>query len=75
MGTLLPVAIALAALVLTYFTCIRPMRRGHCVMTTGRQEPAEDPAVLKEIAQLRTEIGALRGDTGVQASPGQNPTI
>lgn len=61
METLLPVGVAAAALVLTYFICIRPMRRGHCMMMP-RSQPVENPAVSGEIAQLRAEIAALRGE-------------
>lgn len=71
METLLPVGVAAAALVLTYFTCIRPMRRGHCMPRS--LEPVEDPAVSGEIAQLRAEIAALRGENVDDATADPSP--
>ncbi len=65
----LPFAIMLfvAALALTYFFCIRPMRRGqgHCgsVLAGSTGEGAEDPAAARqraEIASLREEIQSLK---------------
>ena len=72
----LPFAIGLfvAALVLTYFTCIRPMRRGqgHCgtcaategMKGTGRQRKTEmaahDVRQRAEIARLREDIESLK---------------
>ncbi len=74
METLLPVGVAAAALVLTYFTCIRPMRRGHCMMMPRSQEPVENPAVSGEIAELRAEIAALRGENVDNATADPSPT-
>ncbi len=68
METLLPVGVAATALVLTYFTCIRPMRRGHCTMTPRSQKLTENPAVSEEIAQLRAEIATMRADYVVDAA-------
>lgn len=73
METLLPVGVAVVALVLTYFTCVRPMRRGHCMMVPPGREPVEDPALSQEIAQLRGEIAALRGGDHRQHGPGSSP--
>lgn len=57
----LPILVALAALTLTYFFCLRPMRRGHCAATPQAGESAEREA---EIARLRAEVAALRSDMG-----------
>ncbi len=73
METLLPVGVAATAIVLTYFTCIRPMRRGHCTMTPRSQEPVENPAVSGEIAQLRAEIATLRGENVDNATADPSP--
>ena len=66
----LPFAISLfvVALALTYFFCIRPMRRGqgHCggsVLAGSTRKGAEDPAAARqraEIASLREEIQSLK---------------
>lgn len=61
METLLPLGVAGAALVLTYFTCLRPMRRGHCMMMPRTQERDAGRDVSGEIARLRAEVAALRG--------------
>lgn len=74
METLLPVGVAAAALVLTYFVCIRPMRRGHCMMMPRSQAPVENPAVSGEIAQLRAEVAALRDENVDNATADPSPT-
>lgn len=58
-------AVLLASLTLTYFFCLRPMRRGHCATsmvagwnTTSTQAPDQDA----EIARLRQEVSALRAE-------------
>lgn len=73
METFLPIGITAAALVLTYFTCIRPMRRGHCMTMPRSREPVENPAISGEIAQLRAEIAALRGEDLGQHDRGSSP--
>lgn len=65
METYLPAVVAAAAVGLTYFMCIRPMRRGHCA-TNFQQSASRDDARASEIEQLRAEIAELRHD---QASP------
>lgn len=64
----LPLAIIAAALGLTYFACLRPMRRGHCAMTpqqraTGTTENAA------EIARLRAEVARLREQQRLDTEP------
>lgn len=65
----LPFAVGLfvAAVALTYFFCIRPMRRGqgHCgsVITGSTRNNAQDPAATRqraEIDSLRAEIESLK---------------
>ncbi|GAB3668675.1 hypothetical protein GCM10027596_39820 [Nocardioides korecus] len=74
METLLPVGVTAAALVLTYFTCLRPMRRGHCMMMPSRHESVENCAVSDEAARLRAEIAALRGENVDDATADPSPT-
>lgn len=73
METFLPVGVTVVALVLTYFTCIRPMRRGHCMVAPPGRESVEDPALSQEIAQLRGEIAALRSDDLGHHDRGSSP--
>lgn len=58
----LAAAVFAASLVLTYFFCLRPMRRGQCAMApkthAGEQAPLRDREA--EIARLRDEIVALK---------------
>lgn len=63
MPTWLAALIALAALAVTYFLCIRPMRHGgHCGMGGACQADAERE---RELADLREELRILRAqDTG-----------
>lgn len=51
MSTSLAALTAIAAIAITYFTCIRPMRRG-----TGSAEAELD----RQIASLREEVRVLR---------------
>ncbi len=64
MPTWLAGLVALAAVVTVYFTCLRPMRRGHCALPAGGQ----DTELQREIAELREELRILRAqdalDTG-----------
>jgi hypothetical protein len=61
-STWLAAVVALAAITLTYFTCVRPHlpgRRG------GRVGPhSEDRAVDRQLADLRDELRALQADRG-----------
>jgi hypothetical protein len=50
--TLVAAAVAIAAVVLTYLCCIRPMRRRQCAMTP---RPFQG-----EVARLRAEIATLK---------------
>lgn len=54
-----PALVAVAAITLTYFTCIRPMRRGHCGMTPGQHAGVVDSEREAEIARLRAEVADL----------------
>ena len=65
----LPFAIGLfvAALAVTYFTCIRPMRRGqgHCGMGAALEGIKDSDAKRRaEIARLREEIESLKAPRG-----------
>lgn len=62
METYVPLGIAVVSIVLTYFVCIRPMRRGHCMTMSMNRQPAETDDSLREITELRAEVAALRGE-------------
>ena len=56
-------SIFLASLAMTYFFCLRPMRRGNCSMGHGSCRP--EPGVTgtdrgQELVRLRNQIAALR---------------
>jgi hypothetical protein len=60
---LLPIGATLAAAMLTYFFCMRPMRSGrHCLR--HREDPrvgsASDADLREEIRQAREELARLR---------------
>lgn len=55
MSTSLAALIALAAITMTYFTCVRPMRRGH--RAAGSSGEAE---LDRQIASLREKLRVLR---------------
>lgn len=53
----------LASLVLMYFFCVRPMRRGRCAMTPEARAGGQASAATDreaEIARLRDEIAPLK---------------
>ncbi|MGH3980431.1 MAG: hypothetical protein ACRDRZ_15735 [Pseudonocardiaceae bacterium] len=56
MDTLVLALVAAASLTATWFFCLRPMRRGRCVMSRNR----DDHHLSREIAELREEIRVLR---------------
>lgn len=60
MESLLPALVAVAAITLTYFLCIRPMRRGQCGMMPQHQGGDTDAQRDEEIARLRAEVDELR---------------
>jgi hypothetical protein len=57
MSTSFAALIALAAVATTYFTCIRPMRRGHRATGGSNTDEAE---LDQQIAGLRKELRVLR---------------
>lgn len=65
----LPLAVLVASLLLTYFFCIRPMRRGACAMHP--RGAAGDQHRAAELKQLRQEIDALRRES--PSVPRQHP--
>ena len=60
MGPLLPAAIAIASVGLTYLFCIRPMRYGDCAMIRRPTEQRLSADHDDEIARLRAEIQFLK---------------
>ncbi|MGY4544425.1 hypothetical protein ACVWY0_004370 [Arthrobacter sp. UYNi723] len=60
-----------ASLALTYFFCLRPMRRGRCAMVPNAQAGGQATAPVDreaEIARLREEIAALKAATPTSES-------
>ena len=62
MSTWVAALIAVAAVAVTYFSCVRPMLRGrgHCGMSSGK--PDQNAELEREIADLREELRLLRAD-------------
>ncbi len=60
MESLFPALVAAAAIGLTYFVCIRPMRRGHCAVMPQQHSEAADAERAAEIDRLRAEVAELR---------------
>ena len=61
----LATVVLLASLALTYFFCIRPMRKGRCAMAPKAQAEQARSTVDDEgeIARLRAEVATLRAET------------
>lgn len=66
METLLAAGTFVAAAVLVYLFCVRPMRSRRCVISPPRKPPA-DPAHVDQIAQMRAEVAMLRTRLGDRA--------
>lgn len=66
MSTWLPLAVFIAAVVLTYFFCIRPMRRGDCAM--GARQGDDQTARELELARTQLELLRLQQAQREQAS-------
>lgn len=75
MSTWLAALIAVAAITVTYFFCIRPhlRGRGHCA-TTGIS--AQDTGLDRQVAELREELRVLRAQDALDSGrvPGSKPT-
>jgi hypothetical protein len=57
----LPAGTVIAAVALTYFFCVRPMRRGHCATTaTGRSSTSAE--LDRALDQARIHLTRLRTD-------------
>ncbi len=62
MRYLLPLLLTAVAFTVTYFTCMRPMRRGQGCHLPGRGAGSTDPESDAEIERLRAEVGQLRAE-------------
>ncbi len=60
MESVLPALIAVTAITLTYFMCIRPMRRGQCGTMPPKHAGGVNSEREAEIARLRAEVAELR---------------
>lgn len=71
---LLPAGIIAASLAMTYFFCIRPMRKGHCAMQ-GSQNSADTELDLA-LRKARTELEKIRSATpDMVSNPAGRPSI
>lgn len=66
---LLPATVAGAAMALTYFLCVRPMRAGgHCA--TPRSADADIQRLDKELADLRASVETALAERQARGVPG-----
>lgn len=63
-ATILPIAVLIAAIALTYLFCIRPMRRGTCGMAAQPDDAQQRRD--EEIRALHQEIKELRRTSSTQ---------
>lgn len=75
MPTWLAALIAIAAITVTYFSCVRPhlRGRGHCGTTSTS---ASDTELDRQIAELREELRVLRAQDALDSGrvPTSRPT-
>ena len=71
-GWLLPVAVLVTSLTLTYLFCLRPMRRGERVRAPHGQ-PADADQLDANLARARSEIERLHADLESQPAPEATP--
>lgn len=55
---LLPLAVTAASLSMTYFFCLRPMRKGHC--GAGQQRATRPDQLDHKLNQARIDLDSLR---------------
>lgn len=66
---LLPLAVTAASLSMTYFFCLRPMRKGHCGAGQQLQHPATRPDQLDhELNQAKIDLDNLRAESSAPTS-------
>jgi hypothetical protein len=65
---LLPLAVLVASVTLTYFFCLRPMLRGHR-SSTRHQQATDLDQLDAAVAQARNELSRLRAETRNNPSP------
>ena len=60
---LLPLWVTAASLSMTYFFCLRPMRKGHCGAGGQEQQRVNRPEQLeRDLNHARTELDSLRAE-------------
>ena len=64
--------LALAAITITYFSCVRPHLRQRGGETTPGPEP--DPALDRQVAELREELHGLRAQDYVDSGKAPHST-
>lgn len=74
MSTGIAALVALAAITVTYFSCVRPMLKGRGHHAAAGPEP--DAELDRQIAELREEIRVLRAQDSLDSGrvPSSKPT-
>lgn len=68
--------IALAAITVTYFSCVRPHLRGNAGCATPGGGAQSDADLDRQVAELREELRVLRAQDALDSGrvPGNKPT-
>lgn len=72
-STWVAAAIAVAAILATYFFCVRPAMRWRCAMSTS---PGPGAETERQLAELREEVRVLRAQDSLDSGrvPSRHPT-
>lgn len=65
---------AVAAIVVTYLCCLRPMRRGHCAMTSSEKQQRAVGTLDQALADARAELATLKANTDHRAPEDHHAT-
>ena len=73
-GIWFPAAIAVAAVILTYLCCVRPMRRNRGAMSTADRPARGTDALDRALNDARAELTALRANSTQSTAPSVTST-
>lgn len=73
-GWLLPVAVLVTSVALTYLFCLRPMRRGRCGSAPSRQT-ADADQLDADLARARIQLDRLRADPETRPASKATPHV